>query len=109
MRSLADFETVWALIDAGLSNRRISILTGISRATIRDWRRKGRSRERGKAFREPDPDCPACAGARVPGSTYAYLLGLYLGDGCISRHRRDVYKLRITLERTSTLTSCSEG
>jgi hypothetical protein len=29
---------------------------------------------------------------------YAYLLGLYLGDGCLSWHRRDVYCLRITLD-----------
>ncbi|MGE5282824.1 MAG: hypothetical protein ACM3N0_10980 [Chloroflexota bacterium] len=28
-----------------------------------------------------------------------YLLGLYLGDGCISRAPRDVYKLRIALDR----------
>jgi hypothetical protein len=34
----------------------------------------------------------------VPGSTYAYLLGLYLGDGCISAHPRGVYRLRITLD-----------
>lgn len=31
-------------------------------------------------------------------ASYAYLLGLYLGDGCISRHPRDVYKLRIFLD-----------
>lgn len=29
---------------------------------------------------------------------YAYLLGMYLGDGCISHHRRGVWKLRITLD-----------
>lgn len=29
---------------------------------------------------------------------YVYLLGLYLGDGCISTHRRSVYRLRITLD-----------
>lgn len=27
-----------------------------------------------------------------------YLLGLYLGDGCVSLHPRDVYKLRIFLD-----------
>jgi hypothetical protein len=30
---------------------------------------------------------------------YAYLLGLYLGDGSISTHPRGVYKLRIFLDR----------
>jgi hypothetical protein len=29
---------------------------------------------------------------------YIYLLGLYLGDGTISSHPRDVFKLRITLD-----------
>lgn len=31
-------------------------------------------------------------------STYVYLLGLYLGDGCISTHPRGVYRLRLTLD-----------
>jgi hypothetical protein len=31
-------------------------------------------------------------------ASYVYLLGLYLGDGCISRHPRNVYRLRITLD-----------
>lgn len=29
---------------------------------------------------------------------YAYLLGLYLGDGCISSHPRGVFRLRIALD-----------
>jgi hypothetical protein len=29
---------------------------------------------------------------------YVYLLGLYLGDGCISAHRRNVFRLRIFLD-----------
>ncbi|HEV3376097.1 MAG TPA: hypothetical protein VG126_02340 [Thermoleophilaceae bacterium] len=29
---------------------------------------------------------------------YVYLLGMYLGDGCLSAHRRDVFKLRISLD-----------
>jgi len=30
--------------------------------------------------------------------SYVYILGLYLGDGWISRHRRGVYRLRIALD-----------
>jgi hypothetical protein len=31
-------------------------------------------------------------------AAYVYLLGMYLGDGCLSSHPRDVYKLRISLD-----------
>lgn len=46
--------------------------------------------------------CPRCAPNPTlpePHADYAYLLGLYLGDGCISRagaREKDVWKLRIT-------------
>lgn len=42
----------------------------------------------------------------MPGATehsYAYLLGLYLGDGTLSSHPRDVYRLRVFLDRTYPL------
>ncbi len=46
--------------------------------------------------------CNKCGGVahefRGLPSAYVYLLGLYLGDGCISAHRRDVYRLRIVLD-----------
>ena len=47
--------------------------------------------------------CPKCGHvehdfAAVPVTAYAYLLGLYLGDGTISKARRGVFKLRITLD-----------
>jgi hypothetical protein len=34
---------------------------------------------------------------RLP-PAYVHLLGLYLGDGSISEHRRQVYRLRVTLD-----------
>ena len=34
---------------------------------------------------------------QLPAAAYCYVLGLYLGDGCISRNRR-VWRLRITLD-----------
>lgn len=34
----------------------------------------------------------------MPRLLYAYLLGMYLGDGCISAHPRGVYRLRIALD-----------
>lgn len=64
---------------------------GVSRATLRDWR--------DRRARTPYPsDCPLCANGKLPPSPYAHLLGLYLGDGCLSKHRRDVYALRIACD-----------
>jgi hypothetical protein len=42
---------------------------------------------------------------------YAYLLGLYLGDGCLSGHARGVWKLRITLDAIypGIITECAEA
>ena len=34
----------------------------------------------------------------MPAAEYVYLLGLHLGDGCISEHARGVHKLRIKLD-----------
>jgi hypothetical protein len=34
----------------------------------------------------------------LPQADYSYLLGFYLGDGTLSRHRREVYRLRIVTD-----------
>ena len=39
--------------------------------------------------------CPVCTETRVDRSAYAYLLGLYLGDGCLSTQGKSSWKLRI--------------
>ncbi len=41
--------------------------------------------------------CAICSNSldRLPAGPYAYLLGLYLGDGSIATHARGVYRLRI--------------
>jgi hypothetical protein len=57
------------------------------------------------SYRGNDPlleECETCGKlahrfAELP-NEYVYLLGLYLGDGCISPHERGVYKLRISLD-----------
>lgn len=49
------------------------------------------------AMRKQQMSCAPCRGsfAALPSKRYAYLLGQYLGDGSISRHRGDVFRLRI--------------
>lgn len=90
-----------------LNHCQVSRRTGIPRPTVRDW-------ATGKlphSF-QPKPTlygrpwgpgtCATCAGAEHRldrlSTAYVYLLGLYLGDGTISKHRRGVYKLRIFLD-----------
>jgi hypothetical protein len=83
------------LIAKGVSLRSISKSTGISRATLHDWR------EHPEINAQVHAVCPRCAASPTlpePPHDYAYLLGLYLGDGCISRagaRDKDVWKLRV--------------
>jgi hypothetical protein len=92
MRSREEFESVQALIAGGLNDCAISRSTGIPRPTVRDWRRKSGVRRRLPYNGVCDHDV-----SDVPVAPYAYLLGMYLGDGCISR-LRSVWRLRIALD-----------
>lgn len=51
-----------------------------------------------RAPAQPRGRLPLCGDGQLQPRAYAYLLGLYLGDGHISLHRRGVYHLRITLD-----------
>ena len=87
-----------ALMGRGLSLRSISLSTGVNRSTLREWR------EHPETSLDPHAACPRCAiipALPEPQADYAYTLGLYLGDGCISRagaRDKDVWKLRIMCE-----------
>jgi hypothetical protein len=92
VHSEATVSTVLGLVASGLNDCEISRTTGLPRSTVRDWRvGKVPTRDRGR--------CEICDGGRpiLPETAYAYLLGMYLGDGCISRHPR-AFRLRITLD-----------
>lgn len=73
-----------ALVDEGRSLNSVGRSTGISRAALRAWRTHG-----------IEPVGQATTLLRTDGAAYPYLLGLYLGDGCLSANRRGVYALRI--------------
>jgi hypothetical protein len=102
MRSQQEVALVQALAKEGLNHCEIARQTGIPRSTVRQW----------LSGRPPDFDgtrtnrtrvgasgvvCLICAGrpTSLPQPAYPYLLGLYLGDGCLSAHPRGVYRLRI--------------
>jgi hypothetical protein len=95
MRSEDEFNEVRQLIAVGMNDCAIARLTGIPRPTVRDWRCRPQVRTRNPA------GSTACGVdhdfAALPTAPYSYLLGLYLGDGCISRIRR-VWRLRVVLD-----------
>lgn len=92
MRFAEEFEVVQRLISAGLNDCAIARQTGIPRCTVRDWRRKPPVRAR-----ESRAGCSGHDFSGLPAPAYSYLLGMYLGDGCISRHPR-AWRLRIVLD-----------
>lgn len=61
-------------------------------------KRSGSGAGTGRRGRAVNDSCPICGTAPWDDRAYAYLLGLYLGDGCLSEHRRGVYRLRISLD-----------
>lgn len=96
MRSADEFNEVQRLIEAGFNDCAISRQTGIPRVTVRDWRH--RPPERLRLYCESSP-CGVDHDHRLlPAAAYSYLLGLYLGDGCVSQSRR-VWRLRIALDQ----------
>jgi hypothetical protein len=92
-------ETVSRALELGAqghSAAEVSRLIGVPRGTVRDWF-AGRAPRRNHVL-DGCPDCGDTHDLQGVPTHYAYLLGMYLGDGCISRHRREVFKLRISLD-----------
>jgi hypothetical protein len=89
MRTQAEIDEVRRLERHGLNQCAIARATGIPRSTVRDWLH-GR-------VPELDRSAPPTAD-ELPGRAYSYLFGLYLGDGCLARHPRGVYRLVIALD-----------
>jgi hypothetical protein len=79
----------------GHSATEIGRLVGLPRATVRDWLHGH------VPHRRAEGSCVTCGGdhdlAGLP-PAYVHLLGIYLGDGCLSQHPRGVFKLRISLD-----------
>jgi hypothetical protein len=92
MRPPEELERVRELARGGLNPCQIARATGVPRSTIRGWLNpKTRPRAGG---------CTRCGHAShrfdaLPAKEYAHLLGIYLGDGTISRMRKGVWVLRV--------------
>ena len=98
MRPLKQVKLVVDLAASGKSPLTIARETGIPRSTVRGWL-DGRLPN---GYADHDVACSRCGAPQhrfdeLP-PAYVYLLGLYLGDGCISAHPRAVYKLRLFLD-----------
>jgi hypothetical protein len=78
------------LSDADVLDRETALICDVSVMAIRHWRYGTR-----RSSRLTAPSCPRCDGRPLDDESYAYLLGLYLGDGHIARGRRDVYALTV--------------
>jgi len=88
---------VRGLVTAGFNDCEVARATGIPRRTVLDWRH---GRVPGATPRRRSvPICHVCANEepRFPAGQYAYVLGLYLGDGCISATER-THKIRVALD-----------
>jgi len=90
VRSADERRVAQLLLHLECNDCEVSRLLGIPRSTVRDWRRRApRSRAPASLF---DP-------STLPRRDYAYLLGLYLGDGCISAAGRGSHRLRVVLDQ----------
>jgi hypothetical protein len=86
-----------ALISSGHTLSEVSRRTGVSRAALKVWRDDPEA-AMNPAMVSSCPRCDVPSTLPEPLFSYAYLLGLYLGDGCISAASlpsKTVWSLRI--------------
>lgn len=105
MRAYEDYVKILTLWEQGVPKKRIGIMLGIPRPTVRDCIERYRNLaglEEQKVRANPSTSEGILRGIKDPQNTevqsaYAYVLGIYLGDGYIVRNKR-VYFLRIFLD-----------
>jgi hypothetical protein len=88
-RSSEEASAVNCLLGKGLSDYEIERRTGVSRSSVQRWRTKG----------VPQQDCSRPSKWRPTDSpSYCYLLGIYLGDGYLSKASSRSQVLEISLD-----------
>ena len=78
------------MLGSGVSRTSVSKTTGISRSTLRRWE-LGHTPQWAEVIRPQEM-------ARDVRPFYAYLLGVYLGDGHLANAPREVFRLDLTLD-----------
>src|SRR3984957_11991746 len=94
MHPQATVDRARQLSQQGLFDREVAQIVGVPLSAVQKWR-TGARRAPGS---EHKAGCPRCDGGPLDELAYSYLLGLYLGDGCISRgstRTKDVWKLSV--------------
>jgi hypothetical protein len=86
----------------GFTQRQVSLRTGVPVPTVRNWVR-GRLSQTAREELGGVRLCPACGAPehdprKLPTRDYAYLLGIYLGDGQLVHQRGRSYSLRVALD-----------
>lgn len=78
-----------------MQNREVASTLGIPRGTIGYWKYLDRTQHPEAYPRSRDGSCPACHSWELNDRAYAYLLGLYLGDGYMV-HKYKLHTLAIS-------------
>lgn len=84
-------ETALAMAERGMSASAIAASLDVPRSTVRDWLA-------GRVPRTTQAPCSVPHDLDGLPPAYVCLLGLYLGDGCISAGERRVARLRLSLD-----------
>ncbi|MCX5196656.1 helix-turn-helix domain-containing protein [Streptomyces sp. NBC_00249] len=83
--SLETRQTALTLLRGGTANSEVARRLDIPLGTVSYWKHMDRAR-RGECPGSHRAACPHCHGDALDTEAYAYLLGLYLGDGHISHY-----------------------
>lgn len=93
-RPAEEVEKVRRLTKEGLSDREVARRTGVPRSTVLNWRRGGTPGRDSPARADLCVDCGAAHPLeKLDRKAYAYLLGQYLGDGCVWESKRTGVRL----------------
>ena len=95
IRPIETVESALRASDAGMRDADNAAAHGVAVKTIRRWRRLYQHRGLPRGQAHTSVPCPRCDAAELDCAAYSELLGWYLGDGHISRGRRDVFNLHI--------------
>ncbi|MBW5484575.1 helix-turn-helix domain-containing protein [Streptomyces bambusae] len=91
-------QTALSLLRSGVKNAEVARRLDVPVGTIGYWKHLDRAK-RGECPGRGVRDCSRCHDVPLDRAAYAYLLGLYLGDGHISKYSgHRTYSLMITLD-----------